>query len=109
MRSGAHRANAHSAASASEPVRSLTRTPATSHIADEPRPETTTAARYGPASRSPRTRPVRQVVRVVGVDVMAGDRGAKDPPSGSGGCPGNRRREGWARASDEFSGRRGST
>lgn len=55
---GSHIAKTASAARLSEPVSDLTQTPAASHIADVPKPETTTAARNSPAVRSRSTRTV---------------------------------------------------
>ncbi|GHD84475.1 hypothetical protein GCM10010508_04700 [Streptomyces naganishii JCM 4654] len=74
-------------------MRSLTHTPETSHSADVPNPETTTAARHSPASRSRTTRarahsPGGSFARPV-VDrvlVMPADRGPKAPPRGWGRC-----------------------
>lgn len=55
---GSHMAKTASAARLSDPVSDLTQTPAASHIADVPKPETTTAVRNSPAVRSRSTRTV---------------------------------------------------
>ncbi len=71
---GAHMANTVSAARLFDPVSDLTQMPAVSHIADVPKPETTTPARQrpavGPAGPSPppnrrpcRCRPLRSMLR----------------------------------------------
>lgn len=57
---GAHIAKTVSAANESEPVRDLTQIPAVSHIAEVPKPETTTPARYRPAVRSRSTLPIAE-------------------------------------------------